>query len=141
MEVRHDYSCCSPKAWTAIDSPSVIWKSDMTMAAVRQRHGQLSIAHRSYGRQTWPIKWNGVFFQAAVVLILLYGCTARKLTKRLEKKLEGNYTRILRSVLNKSWRQHLTKQQFYGHLTSIKKLSKLDKPDMWDTDGKVRTNS
>ena len=35
------------------------------------------------------------FFQAAVVSILLYGCTTWTLTKRLEKKLDGNYTRML----------------------------------------------
>ena len=46
------------------------------------------------------------FFQAAVVSILLYGCTIWTLTKRLEKKLDGNYTRMLRAILNKSWRQH-----------------------------------
>ena len=46
------------------------------------------------------------FFQAAVVSILLYGCTTWTLTKQLEKKLDGNYTRMLRAVLNKSWRQH-----------------------------------
>ena len=49
------------------------------------------------------------FFQAAVVSILLYGCTTWTLTKRLEKKLDGNYTRMLRAVLNKSWRQHPTR--------------------------------
>ena len=31
-------------------------------------------------------------------------------------KLQGNHTRILRVILNKSWRQHLTKLQLYGHL-------------------------
>ena len=46
------------------------------------------------------------FFQAAVESILLYGCTTWTLTKRLEKKLDGNYTRMLRAILNKSWRQH-----------------------------------
>ena len=51
---------------------------------------------------------------AAVVSILLYGCTTGTLTKRLEKKLDGNYTRILRAILNKSWRQHPTKHQLYG---------------------------
>ena len=56
------------------------------------------------------------FFQAAVVSILLYGCTTWKLTKRLEKKLDGNYTRMLRAILNKSWRQHPTRHQLYGHL-------------------------
>ena len=43
------------------------------------------------------------------------------LTKRMEKKLDGNYTRILRAILNKSWRQHPTKQQLYGHLPPITK--------------------
>ena len=61
------------------------------------------------------------FFQAAVVSILLYGCTTRTLTKRLEKKLDGNYTRILRAILNKSWRHHPTRYQLYGHLPPIRK--------------------
>ena len=38
----------------------------------------------------------------AVVSILLYGCTTWTLTKRLEKKLDGNYTKMLRAILNKS---------------------------------------
>ena len=61
------------------------------------------------------------FFQAAVVSILLYGCTTWTLTKRLEKKLDGNYSRILRAILNKSWRQHPTRHQLYGHLLPITK--------------------
>ena len=75
------------KAWTAIDRLSIIWKSDLTN------------------------KMKCSFFQAAVVLILLYGCTAWTLTKQLEKKLDGNYTRMLRGILNKSWRQHPTRHQ------------------------------
>ena len=62
-----------------------------------------------------------IFFQAVVVSILLYGCTTWTLTKRIEKKLEGNYTRMLRAILNKSWRQHPTKQQLYDRLPSITK--------------------
>ena len=61
------------------------------------------------------------FFQAAVVSILLYGCTTWTLTKWLKKKLEDNYTRMLRAILNKSWRQHPTKHQLYGHLPPIMK--------------------
>ena len=64
-------------------------------------------------------------FQAAVVSILLHGCTAWTLTKRMEKKLDGIYTRMLRAILNKSWRQHPTKQQLYGHLPSITKNIKI----------------
>ena len=61
------------------------------------------------------------FFQAAVTSILLYGCTTWTLTKRLEKKLDGNYTRMLRAILNKSWQQHPTRHQLYGHLPLITK--------------------
>ena len=61
------------------------------------------------------------FFQAAVVSILLYGYTTWTLTKRLEKKLNSNYTRMLRAILNKSWRQHPTQHQLYGHLPPITK--------------------
>ena len=49
------------------------------------------------------------------MLILLYGCTTWMLTKRMEKKLHSNYTRMLQAILNKSWRQHPTKQQLYSH--------------------------
>ena len=75
------------KAWIALDRLSVIWKSDMTD----------------------KIKRN--CFQSAIVSILLYGCTIWTLTKRMEKKLDGKYTRMLRAILNKSWKQHPTKQQ------------------------------
>ena len=73
------------KTWTAIDRLSVIWKSDLTDKMKRS------------------------FFQAAIVLILLYGCTTWMLTKRIEKNLDGNYIRMLWVILNKSWRQHPTK--------------------------------
>ena len=85
------------KAWTAIDKLLIILKSNLTDKMKRS------------------------FFQAAVVLILLYGCTTWTLTKRLEKKLDGNYTRMLRAILNKSWRQHPTRHQLYGHLPPITK--------------------
>ena len=84
-------------AWTAIDKLSIIWKSDLTDKMKRS------------------------FFQAVIVLILLYGCTTWMLTKWLEKKLDCNYTRMLRAISNKSWRQHPTKHQLYGHLPTITK--------------------
>ena len=85
------------KAWTAINRLSIIWKSDPTDKMKRS------------------------FFRAAVASILLYGCTIWTLTKRLEKKLDGNYTRMLRAILNKSWWQHPTRHQMYGHLPPITK--------------------
>ena len=65
------------------------------------------------------------FFQAAVVSILLYGCTTWTLTKCMEKRLHSNYSKMLRAILNKSWRQHPTKQQLYGHLPPITKTIKI----------------
>ena len=85
------------KAWIAINGLSIIWKSDLTDKMKRS------------------------FFQAAVTSILLYGCTTWTLTKRLEKKLDGNYIRMLRAILNKSWRQHPTRYQLYGPLPPITK--------------------
>ena len=56
-----------------------------------------------------------------VVSVLLHGCTIWTLTKCMEKKLDDNSTRILRAILNKSWRQHPTKQQLYGYLPPVAK--------------------
>ena len=86
------------KAWTAINRLSIIWKSDLNDKMKRS------------------------FFQAAVTSILLYGCTTWTLTKRLD----GNYTRMLRAIL--SWRQHPTRHQLYGHLPPITKTIQVRRP-------------
>ena len=65
------------------------------------------------------------FFQAVVKLILLYRCTSWTLTKHMEKKLDGNYTRMRQAILNNSWRQHPTKPQLYAHLQPITKTIKV----------------
>ena len=62
------------------------------------------------------------------------------LTKHMEKKIDGNYTRMLQAILNESWGQHKTAAVRIT-TTHHKKLSKLDEPDMWDTAGDVRMNS
>ena len=88
------------KTWTAIDRLLIIWKSNLTDKMKRS------------------------FFQVAVMSILLYGCTTWTLTERLEKKIIiiiGNYTRMLRAILNKSWQQHPTSHQLYDHLPLITK--------------------
>ena len=66
-----------------------------------------------------------IHFFSAVVSILLYGCTTWMLTKWMEKKLDGNYTRMLWAILNKSRRQHPPKQQLYGHQPPITKTIKI----------------
>ena len=94
---KKDINTRLTKAWAAIDKLSIIGKSDLTDKMKRS------------------------FFQAAVVSILLYGCTTWMLTKRLEKKLDGNYTRMLQAILNKSRRQHPAGHQLYGQLPPITK--------------------
>ena len=78
--IEKDINTRLAKAWAASDSLSVIWKSDLND------------------------KMKRTFFQAAVVSILLYGCTTWTLTKHMEKKLNRYYPRMLRAILNKSWR-------------------------------------
>ena len=51
----------------------------------------------------------------------LCGYTTWTLTKRSEKKLDGNYTRMLRAILNHSWGQDPTKHQLYSHVPPITK--------------------
>ena len=64
--------------WNAIYELLIIWKSDLS-GKVKQ-----------------------YFFQAVAVSILLYGCTPWTLTKRTEKNLDGNYTRMLCAFLNEA---------------------------------------
>ena len=102
------------KACIAIDKLSIIWKSDLTDKMKRS------------------------FFQAAVVSILLYGCTRWTLRKRLEKKLDGNYTRILRASPGGNNPQDIN---YTATCLPSRKLSKLYKPDMQDTAGEAGTSS
>ena len=61
------------------------------MICLQWKHGQLLIGSIIW-KSDLTDKMKRSFFQAAVVLILLYGCTTWTLTKRLKKKLDGNYT-------------------------------------------------
>ena len=55
-----------------------------------------------------PDKLKRHFFRAAVESILVYVAISWTLTSKLEGKIDGAYTRMLRAALNKSWREHLT---------------------------------
>ena len=80
---ENDINTWLTKAWIAIDRLSVIYKSYISDRIKRS------------------------FFQAAVVSVLLHGSTTWTLTERMERKLDGNCTRMLRDILGKSWRQHI----------------------------------
>ena len=101
----------------AINRLSTIWKSDLTDKMKRS------------------------FFQAAVTSILLYGCTTWTLTKRLEKKLDGNYTRML----VQSWTSPGSNTPQDTNCTATcplsRKLFKLGEPDMQDIAGEAEMNS
>lgn len=83
------------KAWSALDRLKVIWKSTLSE----------------------QIKKN--FFRAVVESVLLYGSTSWTLTKKLQSKLDGTYTRMLRAILNIHWSTHPTIAQLYGNLPRI----------------------
>ena len=53
------------------------------------------------------------------IYIYIYIYCQRAPSERLVKRLDEHYTRMLRAVLNKSWKQHPTKQQLYVHLLPI----------------------
>ena len=95
--MENDHNIQLAKLWTAINRLLVIWESDLSD----------------------KIKLN--FFQAVVMSIQLYGCTTWTLIKRIKKKLDGNCIRMQRAISNKSWKQHPTEQQLYGHLSPISK--------------------
>ena len=64
------------KAWGALDGSHIIWKSNI------------------------PDEMKHEFFRAIVESAHMYGSNAWTLTKRLESKLDGTYTRMLRAALN-----------------------------------------
>ena len=115
--IEKDIDTRLTKAWTANDKLSIIWKSDLTDKMKRS------------------------FFEAAVVSILLYGCITLTLTKRLERKLGSNYTRMLRAILNKFWRNTPQNTNYTVICPPSRKLSKFDEPDTQDTAGEAETSS
>ena len=67
------------KAWAAIDRLSIIWKSDLTD------------------------KMKCSFFQAAVMSLLLYGCTTWTLARRqLHKNVASNVEQVLAATPHKT---------------------------------------
>ena len=61
-------------------------------------------------------------FRACIEPILLYGSETWTLPVRLEKKLDGCYTRLLMRAQNLSWKKHPTLKQIYGSLVPASTL-------------------
>ena len=77
-------------AWAAAYKMDIIWKSTMNK--------ELKIQ----------------FFRSTVESVLLYGSESWTLTKTMEKRLDGNYTRLLRKVQDISWKEKKTNEELYG---------------------------
>jgi len=88
------------KAWSTLNKLDSIWKSNL------------------------PDELKRNFFRATTGSVLLYGSTTWTLTKKLEKKLDGIFTRMLRAVLNVSWREHPTKERLYGNIPKLSDVIK-----------------
>ena len=58
-------------------------------------------------------------FLTKVESVFLYGSETWALTKSREKKIDGAYTRTLRTALNVSWREHITIKDLYGYLPNV----------------------
>ena len=95
---ERDLSIKIAKAWGASKKLDKIWKSDLN--------------------RNLKVK----FFRATVESVLLYGAECWTLTKNLEKKLDGTYTRLLRASLNINWRQRVTNKSLYGNLAKVSQL-------------------
>ena len=110
------------------------WPSSPSLDSI-PRHNRLPVIWES--DLTDKIKRS--FFQAAVVSILLYRCTTWTLTKCMEKKLDGNYTRMMRAILTTPGDSHPKSSKSMATYHPSRKLSKLDEQDMRDIAGEVGT--
>ena len=95
--VEHDVDIRLRKAWGALNGMDKIWKSNLSDQLKRS------------------------FFRATVESVLIYGSITWTLTSKLEKKLNGAYTKMLRAALNRSWKDHLTNKELYGNIPLISK--------------------
>ena len=94
-DAKADMEIRIAKAWTALKRMKRVWNSNLGK--------ELKIR----------------FFKATVESVLLYGSECWTLTNTLSKRLDGVYTRMLRAVINITWRDRLTNEQLYGRLPKV----------------------
>ena len=76
---KQDVKICIAKAWATLNKMDIVWKSELSK----------------------DLKCR--FFHTTVESIMMYGATAWTLTKSLELKLDGTYTRMMKAFLNICW--------------------------------------
>ena len=96
------------------------WSSGLHSVSSHSCCMYVCAGHPAFARPYVGVHKSTSLMSSSLLLQQCPACLVR-LTKRLEKKLDGNYTRMLRAILNKSWRQHPTRHQLYGHLPPITK--------------------
>ena len=90
-----DFEIRKALAWKACHKLSKIWKS----------HIKKKLKER--------------LFLSTVESILLYGSETWTMTKSLQKRLDGCYTRMLRMAFDVTWKQKLTNEDLYGGLPKV----------------------
>ena len=95
MDSNKDFKTRKAMAWVACNKLDKIWLSNL---------------HRSI---------NINLFGATIEPILMYGSETWTLTSKQQKRLDGNYTNMLRRVQNIQWSEHATIQTIYGKLPRI----------------------
>ena len=63
-------------------------------------------------------------FRATIETILLYGSETWTITKKFENKIDGCYTRLIRMILNISWRDKIPNKILYIGLLKISEVIK-----------------
>ena len=80
------------QAWQALNKMNCMWNSNM--------------------RKEIKVR----FFVAAVESILLYSCESWTVTPKIERMLNGTYTKMLRKATNVKWWEHKTNAEVYKEL-------------------------
>ena len=91
---------CIGQAWSTLNSLDRVWKASI------KKETKLKV------------------LKASVETILLYGSDSWSLNVALSKKFDGSYTKMLRTIYNISWRDHITNKSMYGHLPRISTVVK-----------------
>ena len=97
---EHDMNVRIAQSWSALHSLQKVWKS--------------------------PIKKNTKtkVFKACIETILLYGSESWTLNESRRKRLDGTYTRMLRSAYDISWKSHTTNKSLYKSLPRVSEVVK-----------------
>ena len=93
-----DFSVRKGMAWSACNDMYKIWTSQL------------------------PRRIKIEIFRATIEPILLYGSETWTLSRKLEKRLDGTYTRLLMRAQNISWGRHASVSDIYGNLLRVSAL-------------------